>query len=115
MKLSQVFPVLLAVVYLALSAHAQFDPSLAVVQNAAMSDPAPTISSISPVSGTSNGGKLITINGTNFLSGATASIGGLALTGVTVVSSSKITGTTQAHVAGFADVVVTNTDNQSGI
>jgi phospholipase C len=72
----------------------------------------PTISSISPNSGTSNGGTAVTISGSNFRSAASVTIGGASLSNV-VVKSNSITGMTPAHVAGGADVVVTNPDNQS--
>jgi hypothetical protein len=72
------------------------------------------VSSISPTSGTANGGTAVTITGTGFLSGATVSLGGTAATAVTVSSSTKITATTPAHAAGAVNVVVTNTDGQSG-
>jgi hypothetical protein len=74
----------------------------------------PTVTSISPNAGTVNGGTATTIRGTNFLPGATVSLGGTAATGVTVVSSTSITATTSAHAAGAVNVVVTNTDAQSG-
>ena len=72
------------------------------------------MSSISPNSGTTGGGTPVTITGTGFLAGATVSLGGTAATGVTVVSSTSITATTPAHAAGAVNVVVTNTDAQSG-
>ena len=78
------------------------------------SAPAPTVSSVTPNTGTSNGGTGVTITGTGFLAGATVSLGGTAATGVTVVSSTSITATTAAHAAGTVNVVVTNTDAQSG-
>ena len=78
------------------------------------SAPAPTVSSISPTSGTTAGGTPVTITGTNYLAGATVSLGGTAATGVTVVSSTTITATTAAHAAGAVNVVVTNPDAQSG-
>ncbi len=56
----------------------------------------------------------MTITGTGFLSGATVKLGGTAATGVTVVSSTSITATTSAHSAGAVNVVVTNSDGQSG-
>ena len=56
----------------------------------------------------------MTITGTGFLAGATVSLGGTAATGVTVVSSTSITATTAAHAAGAVNVVVTNTDAQTG-
>ena len=77
-------------------------------------NPAPTVSSITPNSGTANGGTAVTITGTGFLAGATVKLGGTAATGVTVVSSTSITATTAAHAAGAVSVVVTNTDAQSG-
>jgi hypothetical protein len=76
--------------------------------------PAPTVSSISPASGTASGGTAVTITGTNFASGATVAFGGVAAGGVTVVSPTSITATTPAHTTGAADVVVTNNDGQSG-
>ena len=76
--------------------------------------PAPTVTSISPNSGTINGGTAVSIAGTGFLAGATVSLGGTAATGVTVVNSTSITATTPAHAAGTVNVVVTNSDTQSG-
>lgn len=78
------------------------------------SNSAPTVTAISPNSGSTSGGTSVTITGTGFLSGATVSIGGTAATGVSVVSSTSITATTPAHTAGTVDVVVTNTDSQNG-
>src|SRR5437867_2702581 len=77
-------------------------------------NPAPTVSAISPSSGTSSGGAAVTITGTGFAAGATVSLGGTAATNVTVVSSTSLTATTAAHAAGAVDVVVTNSDGQSG-
>jgi hypothetical protein len=74
----------------------------------------PTVTAISPVSGSAAGGTAITITGTGFVSGATVSLGGTAATGVTVVSATSITATTPAHAAGSVNVVVTNSDSQSG-
>src|SRR5438874_5045825 len=77
-------------------------------------NPAPTVSAITPNSGSTGGGTRVTITGTGFLAGATVSLGGTAATGVTVVNSTSITATTAAHAAGTVNVVVTNTDAQSG-
>jgi hypothetical protein len=68
---------------------------------------APTVGSISPATGTTNGGTAVTITGTNFVSGATVTIGGAAATGVNVASATSITATTPAGTAGAADVRVT--------
>ena len=66
----------------------------------------PTITSISPSSGSTAGGTSITITGTNFAAGATVSVGGNACTSVVVVSATSITCTTPAGSAGAKDVVV---------
>lgn len=76
--------------------------------------PAPTVLSLSVSNGPSSGGTAITITGTNFLAGATASFGGSNCTSLTVVSSSSITCTTTSHANGVVDVTVTNSDTQSG-
>ena len=76
--------------------------------------PAPTVSSVSPSTGSTAGGTAVTITGTNFGAGATVSLGGRAATGVTVVNSSTITAATPAQAAGTVSITVTNTDGQSG-
>ncbi|HKS96222.1 MAG TPA: IPT/TIG domain-containing protein [Terriglobia bacterium] len=72
------------------------------------------MSSVSPNSGSTNGGTAVTITGANFAAGATVTFGGSAATNVTVASSTSITATTPAHAAGAVNVVVTNTGGQSG-
>jgi hypothetical protein len=79
----------------------------------AVANPAPTISSISPTTGSTAGGTVVTIAGSGFGSTATVKIGGVAATGVSVPNSTSITATSPAHAAGKADVVVTNSDGQS--
>jgi hypothetical protein len=68
--------------------------------------PPPTISAVSPISGSTAGGTPVTVTGTNFAAGATLTIGGVAATAVTVQSSTSLTAATGAHAAGTADVVV---------
>jgi len=77
------------------------------------SGPAPTLISISPQSGTVDGGTAVKLTGTNFVSGATVTFGGMAATGVDVVDSSTITTLTPAHSPGETQVTVTNPDGQS--
>lgn len=67
---------------------------------------APTIGSVGPAGGAPAGGTAITIVGSNFLGGATVTIGGTACVNVVVVSSTEITCTTPAGTAGTAAVVV---------
>lgn len=76
--------------------------------------PPPMVASVSPVSGTSLGDTLITITGTDLVSGATVSVGGVAATNVTWVSSVQLTAKTPARTAGAATIVVTNPDAQTG-
>lgn len=68
---------------------------------------APTVASISPTSGPSAGGTSVTITGTNFISGATVTIGGAAASNVMVGSATSITCTTPSGSAGTASVLVT--------
>ncbi len=76
-------------------------------------NPAPTLSSITPQSGSTAGGTSVTLTGSNFLDGATVSFDSDAATSVTVVNSTTITAVTPAHALGEANVTVTNTDGQS--
>ena len=64
------------------------------------SNPAPTVTGITPSSGPAGGGTAVTITGTGFLAGATVKLGGTAASNVVVASSTSITATTAAHAAG---------------
>jgi len=75
---------------------------------------APTVSGVNPASGPTAGGTSTTISGTGFAAGATVTFGGSTATGVVVTNSTTITATTPAHAAGTVDVVVTNSNGQSG-
>ncbi|HEX8226994.1 MAG TPA: IPT/TIG domain-containing protein [Candidatus Saccharimonadales bacterium] len=75
--------------------------------------PAPAVSSISPTSGSTAGGTTVTINGSNFISGATVSFGGTAASNVVYVSSTQMRANAPARTAGGAGVRVTNPDGQS--
>jgi len=71
--------------------------------------------SISVPSGPPTGGTALTIHGTNFLAGATVTIGGVAATGVSVTDYNDINATTPPLAPGTAnDLVVTNTDGSTG-
>jgi len=69
---------------------------------------APALSSISPNSGPETGGTTITLTGKNFKDGATVTIGGNAVTNVTVQSKTEITAVTPPGPVGPANVVVNN-------
>src|SRR4029077_3377430 len=75
---------------------------------------APTVTSVSPNTGPAAGGTGITITGTNFVTGATVTLGGTAATGVVVVRGTQITATQHAPATGAVNVVVTNPDTQTG-
>ena len=69
--------------------------------------PAPTVTGVSPSSGSISGGTNVTITGTNFTGATAVTFGGNAASGVTVVNATTITATTPARTAGAASVVVT--------
>lgn len=72
---------------------------------------APTLSAISPSTGTIAGGQTVTIIGTNFQTGNVTSItfGGTAATGIVLISDTKLTCTVPAHAVGAVSVILTNT------
>ena len=76
-------------------------------------NPAPALTSISPASGSVNGGTSVTLSGSNFLNGAAVTFGTIPSTFVVVVNSSTMTATTPAAAAGAVNVTVTNPDGQS--
>ena len=76
--------------------------------------PAPTVTSVSPTSGSTLGGTAVTISGSGFSTGATVTVGGILATGVALGSASSISATTPPGAAGAANVVVTNLDLQTG-
>lgn len=72
----------------------------------------PTIAGINPNTGTAAGGTAVTVTGTNFSAGATASIGGVALTGVSVAPTT-LAGTTGATATAGPATVTVNSGGQS--
>jgi hypothetical protein len=75
---------------------------------------APTVTSVSPSTGTTAGGTALTITGADFVATPTITVGGAACTGVGFTNSTTITCTTPAHAAGAVNVIVTNPDTQTG-
>jgi hypothetical protein len=69
--------------------------------------PPPSVSSVAPATGSTSGGTSITINGTNFTGATGVTVGGVAATGLIVVSSTQIKATTPTGTLGTASVVVT--------
>ena len=81
--------------------------------NSCSGPPAPVISSISPASGISVGGTSLTIVGAGFQAGATVTLGGAALSALTIVNATTIYATTAPHASGSVSLVITNPDTQS--
>lgn len=75
--------------------------------------PAPTLSAVTPATGRAIGGTTITLVGTNFVAGATVTIGGAPASSVVVVSGSSITAATPGGTAGLSPIIVTNPDSQT--
>ena len=68
---------------------------------------APTITSISPKTGSTGGGQTVTIFGTNFTGATEFRFAGTVAATFTVVSATKITVVTPAHAAGVVNIFVT--------
>lgn len=70
----------------------------------------PTITGITPVTGSASGGDTVTVSGTGIQAGAGLTFGGVAATNVTVQSTTRITGVTPTHGAGAVNVTIQNPD-----
>ena len=75
---------------------------------------APVVTSIHPTSGTSLGGRLVTIEGSNFESGTRVSIGRRSATTVVVESPTLISAMTPSHADGTVDIIVVNPGSEVG-
>ncbi|WP_167332668.1 putative Ig domain-containing protein [Rhizobium freirei] len=67
---------------------------------------APTVSSISPNSGSVTGGTSVTVSGTNLTGATSVTFGSMAASSFTVDSATSITATVPAHAAGAVNVAV---------
>ena len=75
----------------------------------------PVITSITPVAGVYTGGTIVTITGTNFLPGATVTIGGTVCDIVGVASGTPVTCMTRAApLPGAKSLVLSNPDGRTG-
>ena len=70
----------------------------------------PTVTSVSPGSGTVLGGTSVTITGTEFAPGATVFFAGVSATSVVVESSTRLSVVTPRGTVGSANVLVRNAD-----
>jgi hypothetical protein len=73
----------------------------------------PSVTSVSPNSGTTLGGTTITVTGANFAAGVQVTVGGAPATNVIVTSSTTLTATTSTRSAGTVEITVT-LDGRSG-
>jgi len=76
-------------------------------------DLTPTVSGVTPNTGPAAGGNTVTINGSNFVPGATVEFGSTAATAVTLVSATQLTAVAPANAAGSVDVSVTTPGGSS--
>ncbi|MFY0566914.1 IPT/TIG domain-containing protein [Archangium lansingense] len=78
-------------------------------------DGPPTVSSVSPNTGSTKGGTAITIRGLNFAPNARVTLGGAEATNVVVASATSLTATTPPHATpGTVDVSVLNPGGANG-
>lgn len=75
--------------------------------------PAPSLSQVSPSSGTANGGTSVILSGAQFVNGATVSFGSTASSNVTFNSPSSLTVLTPVHAPQMVNVTVRNPDSQA--
>jgi hypothetical protein len=73
----------------------------------------PVVKGINPATGSTAGGTLISIFGSNFTGATGVSFGGTAAQSFTVQSDSQVNAVSPGHNAGAADVQVTNADGTS--
>ena len=71
---------------------------------------APVITGVAPGTGLTNGGTVVTITGSNFLTGVTVKFGANFGTGISLNSSTNLSATTPGGAAGAVNVVVLNTN-----
>jgi hypothetical protein len=74
---------------------------------------APTVTSISPNSGTAAGGTSVTINGTNLTGATSVKFGNTAAASFTVLGSNSISATSPPGTAGTVDITVTTANGTS--
>jgi hypothetical protein len=89
--------------------------SAAAILTLGAGGPGPTVSAIAPGSGDAAAASAVQLTGTDFVAGASVSIGGLATTGVNVTGATSADATTPPLSPGtLNDVTLVNPDTQSG-
>ncbi|HEY5151725.1 MAG TPA: IPT/TIG domain-containing protein, partial [Mycobacterium sp.] len=77
--------------------------------------PKPVVTSIVPTGGSTAGGTVVTVTGSNLTGATRATFGGTAGTALTVVSATQVTVTSPARAAGVVDVQVTTAGGASAL
>src|SRR5262249_2414762 len=67
----------------------------------------PAVTSLSPTSGTTGGGTLVTITGSGFTGATAVSFGGTSAASFTVISDTTVQAVSPAHPAGTWDIRIT--------
>lgn len=75
--------------------------------------PIPSVTGVSPTSGSTKGGTTVSISGTGFTGATKVAFGAAAATHLTVASSTEITVVDPAHAKGAVNVVVTGPGGKS--
>src|SRR5262249_3440062 len=75
--------------------------------------PVPTVTAVSPSTGTSAGGVVVTVTGTNFTGASAVNFGSTAATCFTVLSDTSLTVTAPPITAGTYDITVTTPSGTS--
>lgn len=90
------------------------DSQSGVLSNAFQFDaaPAPVVTGVLPTNGTTLGGTLVSITGSNFAAGATVKFSGVSAASVSFSNATLLTAVTPALSAGPQHVEVRNVDNQ---
>ncbi len=90
------------------------DATSALSGGLVITGPAPTLSSISPATGSYSGGTRVTITGANFRAGMEAFLAGMPLAEASVLNSTTLTGTTAPNPPGPLTLLAVNADGTSG-
>ena len=77
--------------------------------------PAPTVTKVSPTSGSHLGGTRITVTGTNFVQVSSITVGGVKATALSCSSATSCSATTPAGTAGARDVRVVTATGTSAV
>jgi hypothetical protein len=82
-------------------------PTMAADQFTYVTTPPPAVTGISPTSGFTVGGTLVTVSGSHFTGTTAVAFGTVAATWFTILSDSSLTVLAPAHAAGRVDITVT--------